>query len=69
MFGLPIFWSMVQPLLWLVSSLISGGWASDKSENSANRRKNAKGNGAAIGVMNEGEWMSIFWSEAVVREV
>ena len=68
LFGLPIFSLMAWPLLRLVWSCISGGWASNRDENSAKSKRTAKGNGEAIGVINEGKWNSMFLNDAVVRE-
>ena len=52
----------------LVWPFISGGWVSKKSEKGTKSKRSAKGNGEAIGVINEGKWNSMFLNDAVVRE-
>jgi hypothetical protein len=56
---------MAWPLFRSVWSVISGGWASNKNENGAKSKRNAKDNGEATGVTNEEEWISMFLNEAV----
>jgi hypothetical protein len=59
---------MASLLLRLVWSFISGGLASNKSENGAQSKRHANGIGEATGVMNEREWISMFLNDVVVGE-